>query len=365
MNLTQNTVQSQQGLTLVELMISTALGMLIILAVTGLIVSSKSAQSTQIDADTILDTGRFALDNISRSVKQAGYVNYDPDDAPFFMGAATPNLSGLDAASLKAKTPAVDFPVVSAYNSSDVLAIRFSGSGTPKADNTVLNCAGFGVAAAKASSTSINNRGWSIYYVARDVDDEPALFCKYNTKEDSNPVTGSTTRFAAEAIARGVESFQVLYRIDSPSHLGQFFTATELNALDSSTPEASLNDQSYWKKVTAIKVALLIRGAENSRPDSSEIVYNLFGQSYSHKAGVDKGTQVDESAMPSNQKKRFRKIISTTIQLRNSVSNVFLPGSNAVAFTPSGLSKNSSRPARCREYVNAATRSPSRWSDFA
>lgn len=300
----------QQGLTLIELMISIALATVVVLGITGLVISSKSAGSTQHEASIIQDTARFALDNISRSIKQAGYVNFDQDDAPFIHAEnRSPSIIGIDAASLKATSQGIDLPIKKPNNSSDILALRFFGSGI-STDYTVVNCAGFGVPAPNNQSEVQSGQGWSIYYVADDVDQEPALFCKYNASDDN-------TKFSAQAIARGVESFQVLYGIDT----GQFQSATEINTLDSNIPDTDLNQKTHWKKITAIKIAMLIRGAEDASLDPSTTnTYHLFGEGYSNGMGsMDQGTQIKTAEIPLSQRSRPRKVVSTTIQLRNPI----------------------------------------------
>jgi type IV pilus assembly protein PilW len=309
----------QQGFTMVELLIATMLGLLVVLLVTGLVFSSKSAQSTQIDAATMQDTARFALDNISRSVKQAGYVNLDRGDVPVMDTALlTASVMGLDDGSLKATSYGISSPIT-ARNSSDILALRFFGSNE---ENTILNCAGSGVPASTSKQELIKEPFWSIYYVSNDVNDEPALYCKYGIKSDNG-----VTNFTAQAIARGVESFQVLYGLNTSSptnnhNTTQFLSATQIYALDSGISDAELNKKTHWKKITAIKVAMLIRGAENSRLAQTTATYNLFGKEYGDNFGSsDKGTQINEFDMPLTQRKRLRKVVGTTIQLRNSLSN--------------------------------------------
>jgi len=322
----------QQGFTLVELMIATTLGMVVVLAITCLVIASKITQSTQTEAATIQDTARFALNNISQSVKQAGYVNLDSEDGPSVDSENTAaGVIGFDAGSAKEKYEAsrygIDSPVKS-RSSSDTLALRFFSSGT-KADNTILNCAGFGVAAVTSQYGEKKEPGWSIYYVDYGADKEPALFCKYQGKNSAK--NDGNSPFVSQAIARGVESFQVLYGISPDSihsnanvastQTMQFHSATKINALDSTIPDSELHQKTHWKKITAIKVAMLIRGAENSRLDQAPATYNLFGAEYGNSVGnSDKGTQINESDLPLSQRKRLRKVVSTTIQLRNSLN---------------------------------------------
>jgi type IV pilus assembly protein PilW len=326
----------QAGLTLVELMVAMTLGLLVVLAATGLLVSSKNSYTAQDDNIRVQDAGRFALEIITRAVRQTGYVNWDKQDAPMIAtDVMSPSIVGLDANSLKSSAIGIENPLGTSVNGSDVLAVRFFGVGNkPSAGSSVdgfsrdgygsiINCAGFGVDAPVSQNTADEDRGWSIFYVANNSNGEPELRCKY--------YGGS---WSSEAIASGVESFQVLYGVDSdspPDSLpNKFLTATEINALDdkdglSALPLADKNKLTNWKKVVAIKIGLLLRGASPNGgsaavcPDA--ICFDLFGTDYGKdNSAADKGTRFKESDLPANTQNRVRKVFATTIQLRNSAS---------------------------------------------
>ena len=308
-------LRMQSGISLAELMIALVLGMLVVLVVSGMVITCKSTQTTQMAADNIQDTARYALNNIARSVRQAGYVNYDTAAGPIFNTEIMPaSITGFDAKSLTATSNGIEIPISNAKHSSDILAIRFFGSGSGDGDNTIVSCAGSGVPA--PTNSTGDERGWSIYYVANDSSGETNLYCKYKDKPDKN--------FAAQTIARGVESFQVLYGIDTsvPSNgiANQFVNATEIDALDTGISVSELNKKTHWKKVVAIKVALLVHGTESTSIDAAT-TYHLFGEEYSQARGTaDKGTQMTASDFPDAHKNRLRKTYSTTILIRNSVS---------------------------------------------
>ena len=63
----------QSGLTLVELMISITLGLLVVLAATALLVSSKAAYTGQDDSAKVRDTANYTLELINRAARQAAY----------------------------------------------------------------------------------------------------------------------------------------------------------------------------------------------------------------------------------------------------------------------------------------------------
>lgn len=319
----------QAGLTLVELMVSLALGLLLVLVATGMLVSTKSSFTTQDDDIQLHDSARFALDLIARSVRQAAYENWDAEQAPIVTTATlSPNLRGLNAARVTATSVGIATPVTSGVvNGSDVLAVRFFGSGAPASpgdwtggDGTMLNCAGYSVPAAPSQDEAEERRGWSIFFVARPSGGgDPELYCKYRGK----------TSFAATALVQGVESFQVLYGLDfdRDSMPDQFLHAGQIDALDAALVLAGVppaqqaaerNRLSNWKRVVAVRVALLVRGTGNGRIDTAATRHDLFGPDYSDIAAAqDPGVRILESGIAAGERNRMRRVFSTTIHLRN------------------------------------------------
>lgn len=310
-----------RGVTLVELMIAMMLGMAIILLATSLLLSTRSAYSAQSDEARIEDTGRYAIETLSRAVRQASFENWDKADAPIVtMAAMSPNLAGLDARSLRAGTPGIDDPLAASVNGSDVLAVRFFGAGSgAEGDGSLVNCAGFGVAAAAVAETADTDRGTSIFYVANDATGEPELYCKFE----------GNGGWTAQSIARGVESFQVLYGLDlnGDSLPDRFATAGDLNALDdalvlvgdtSEERSADRNRKTHWKKVVTVRLALLVHGSEPAGRDRAGTGIHLFGQAYADSHGrTDAGTSINEATLPRTYRDRNRRVFSTVVQVRN------------------------------------------------
>lgn len=315
---------TQRGVTIVELLVSIAIGLLVVLSATGLVASTKTLFQAQTEGKETQDTARFALDNIAASIRQAGYVNYDFNNSPQITpSTASADIAGLDANSVSATSTDISTPLGTAVNFSDVLAVRFFGSGTGAGDGIVTNCAGFPVPAPTSPSTADQDRGWSIYYVANDANGEPELLCKYY-----NPVSG---KWSAQSIVKGVESFQVLYGIDRSDPpdgtVNQYLNATALNALDAGIVLSGtnaqeraqdLNRKTFWKKISTVKIAMLVRGTQNARTDTTSSKYDLFGSDYaSVNGGNDKGTTIQESQLPAQTLNRIRKVYAATVQVRN------------------------------------------------
>lgn len=301
---------SQKGLALIELMISLTLGLLIVIAATSAFLSSKHAYTASDDATHIDDTGRFALEIIARTARQAAYVNWDRNESPAVVTAGmSASITGMDARRLKASTAGMTSPETQSVNGSDVLSIQFFGT----ADGAMLNCAGFAVADGQ--------RGASMFYVAADGSGEPQLYCKYPGDEG----------WGADAIARGVEAFQVLYGLDSDNDgiPNRLLNAAAINALDDATvgagESAVRNARTHWKKVVTVNVALLVRGSANADAggDAAPAVYDLFGKEYAEQQGAgDQGVRLRREDFPASTRTRARKIFSTTIQLRNAADGV-------------------------------------------
>lgn len=310
----------QFGLTLVELMVSMTLSLLVMLAATTLLLGSKSAYVANENAVVMQESGRHALELIARALRQSGYQDWDGAGV-VRQGAVTESasLAGMDARSLKSTAAAMDAPVKKSVNGSDVLGIRYHGAGTgEQGDETMLNCAGFGVPSSLKDG-SASERGWSIFFVAEDAAGEPELRCKYRGKSS----------WTAVAIARGVESFQVLYGLDDDGDgiANAFMNASQVETLDdalllsgASGAEQAIdkNRKTHWKKIVAIKVAILMRGENAVRADVTGKTLDLFGKDYADAVGnADPGTRIAEKSLPAKSRNRMRKIFAATMQLRN------------------------------------------------
>lgn len=308
----------ERGWTVVEFAIAMLLGLLVMLLSGGLLLAASSSFRGNGAATQINDSGRHALEVVEQAVRQSAFVNWEADEAPVELdAAAAPAIAGLDAHSISRGSDGIELPLPAVANGSDVLAIRFSGSGGGgNGDGSMLNCAGFGVAAPATEE----ERGWSIFYVALNAQGDAELRCKYR----------GANSWGADAIVRGVDSFQVLYGLDTdtpPDGLpNTYVTASAINTLDAGlalvggTPAELRRDhnrKTNWKRVCSVKLALLLRGDAGSRPDSMPGQLELFGKAYADAHGEDAGVRVLESQLPPAQQLRVRQIFSTTIMLRN------------------------------------------------
>jgi type IV pilus assembly protein PilW len=190
-----------------------------------------------------------------------------------------------------------------------VLAVRFAGA----ADGSVISCAGFAV--------GVQEEGWSIFYVGRSATGEPELRCKYRGK----------TGWGADAVIGGVDTFQVLYGLDTDAPTdgvaNEFVSAAVLNerdaalvlaATDAAGRERELRRRTHWKRIAGIRVALVLHGAQRARSADEPMVFDLFGRPYSDAfGGLDHGVHLAEDAMPDDLRGRIRRQFASTVTLRN------------------------------------------------
>lgn len=311
-----------RGLSVVELMVALTLGLLVTLVASALLIATNASYVNQAEATRLNDSGLYALEIITRAIRQGAFVDWERAAG----AAATPlglqpedsaNIAGFDARSVSRNSDGIDTPAGTAVNGSDALALRYFGFGAgASGDGSVINCAGFGVGAAETEA----QRGWSIFYVAADAAGEAELRCKYRGADN----------WGADAIVRGVDSFQVLYGLDTdfPADgvANGYLNASAIDALDAALvldgddAAARLRDKNkktYWKRVTSIKVALL-HGEQPNATDRPPAQFDLFGKAYADAhAGSDIGVRIDEATLPLPLRGRQRQRVESTIVLRN------------------------------------------------
>jgi type IV pilus assembly protein PilW len=274
------------GLALPELMVALAIGLVLILASTALLMLTRSTYLLTDDRARIEESGRFALDIVSQAVRQAGYRDWSVTGA---VDTTWPAVTGLDARSLKDASDDLDGPYGTTVNGSDALALRFDGNASGSGDTVTKNCAGASVPADGPGA------GWSIFYVANDSIGEPELRCKYRT--------GSGWK--SDALVRGVDGFQVLYALDSDlvDNAPRRYRSASAVALE---PDG-------WRRVSALKVALLLRGSLAGPARARR--YDLFG--VDDVDAADSGVRVEEGRLPEASRGLLRRVYGATVFLRN------------------------------------------------
>ncbi|MGK5016538.1 PilW family protein [Janthinobacterium sp. HLS12-2] len=318
-----NTVlRGHRGISLLELLVALSLGALLMLAASTVLLASSGSYGEQSASARLDDNGRYALDTIARAVRQTAYVNWDSSAAPVaHADYDSASIAGLDARSLGKNSEGISGALPDAVQGSDVLALRYYGAGKEEGgDGSVLNCAGFAVGAAQTEA----QRGWSIFYVAQGADGEGELRCKYR----------GANGWGADAIIRGVDSFQVLYGLDTDtppdgvanryvnaSALDSDDAALVLAGADAAARQRDFYRRTHWKRVASVRVALLLHGEAGQVDKMAELgpaQFDLFGKAYAEAHGAgDTGVHIARAALPAATRSRLRQLVQTSIMLRN------------------------------------------------
>ncbi len=289
----------KRGWSTVECMIAITLGMLVTLMASGLLMASGSSYRNHGDNQWLDDGGHYALAAVAQGIRQGAYINWDSELAPAELAPdTTSSIDGLDAATVSQSSDGISKPLPAVAHGSDVLALRFVGDD----EGASVNCGGFKVPGA--------TRGWSIFYVAVDAGGETELRCKYR----------GSGGWGADALVRGVDSFQVLYGIDTDTPMdgvpNTYLNASAVRALDDPA-DPDFNSKTFWKRVRSVKLALLLHGAVNSRADTVDRRFDLFGAAYAEAHPEDVGVRVQESSLPAAERLRARRLFSLTVAVRN------------------------------------------------
>lgn len=301
----------QRGAGLIELMLACSLSLTVTLMTLALLqrINADFIQHSQ--STTLEENGRYAIDLMTRAVRQAGYVDYGnatPDDLAQMIALRAISIRGADDSGLQGSHSGFDPLPGSAINGSDILAVHFTGSGLV-ADGSMINCAGFAVARADANINA-PDQGWSIFYVAEGVGGEPELRCKYQ----------GSKQWDSQAIVSGVEGFQVLYGLDTDGDglSNRYVNASGVSLLDVNDP---LVTGSHWSTVRTIKIALLMRSSRPVNASGWPYGWDLFGPHYAQGSGKnDRGSSISLVNLPADSRRRFRLVIEATLCLRNSLS---------------------------------------------
>lgn len=272
----------EAGMTLIELMIALAIGLLIALVAASVYLSGVSAQQAQTGTARAQEAARFAFDLIDLSLKKAGYKNPRVTADGFCgSGVLLARIDGINDATGVSYSSSV-----TVLNSSDVLVVRYYGDtqnlATYTSDNTITDCLGNTYTA----NTLIEDR----FYIAADPvnDNEPALWCD---SQNGSTHTGSA------ALVPGIESMQILYG-DDPTAVG---IVTRYVKAD-----ASLN----FANVRSAMVSFIARTKETSAVDTTVRNISHFGTDYAPASG-------DAHQFTTPADGRVRQHTVATISMRN------------------------------------------------
>ena len=310
--------QLQRGLSMVELLVSLVLMGLVTLATVSLYSATSQSYKTIDSAQELNDNARYAFEVIGQAMRIAGYQEFmrNSPDAPNLAGkiypavcpssAAPCPIIGFNNSGIASVSAVADFGTTNngGVNFSDTLGVTFVGSskvsdpGTP--DGGVVDCQGVAQPAPISTSNPSGDLGLSLFWITTTAG-EPELAC---ISRGNVSAAGGAVR-NSQSIVRGVETFQVMYGIDS-------------NGDSLPNKWVSAQNVTDWMLVRAVRVGFVLRG----RPGSSQSTSALSGGDILYPLGKDFiGTSTEDGlAFTPPADNRIRRAYTTTYMLRNSTT---------------------------------------------
>jgi type IV pilus assembly protein PilW len=298
-----------RGFTLLELLVAVLIGSIVIAVVGSLFLANSNTFRAVDDSSRLQENGRFALQTISRIVRQAGFVPADVVQSPSVNtqnDAYPAGLAGVAGARFVAGTNGAS----AVNNFSDTLTLAFR----PSLGGQIVDCSGTPRAGALITDTvppvppSTLPPIINTFYVAPGsvAGAGNSLWCD---------VTVDGGALTQNELIVGVDSFQVLYGVNS-TIAGGPVGPTVTVAPDYYTSANNLTGNTF-NAVLSIQVALVLRGAERSTLDKARTgnTINVFGAAYDGNVNGD-STGAIYPILPVDALRTFR-VITSTINLRN------------------------------------------------
>jgi type IV pilus assembly protein PilW len=302
----------QTGLSLVELLVAIVLMGVVTLATVALYSVTNQSYRTVDAGQELNDNARYAFEIIGQSMRIAGYQEYMRNNedqarlggrtypASCVSGAPPCPVLGFNNSTMTAITNATSFGATNSggINLSDTLGVTFAGSSPPSdpsaADGAVIDCQGVAQPSPLVDSSDL---AVSLFWVTTS-NAEPSLACI--SRGDLTAAGGAVRN--SQVVVRGVETFQVMYGIDTDND---------------SIPNrwASAQDVANWMTVRAVRVGFVLRGPPGSSQGQNAVVADRvlypLGKDF-----IGASTETGLSFTPPNDG-RLRRAYATTFMVRN------------------------------------------------
>ncbi len=298
--------RTQQGLSLVELMVALTIGLFLLGAVGIIYVNTATTSRSSTLESQMNEDAALALELLQQQIRLTGFSNVDASGNRRFPGQAVRGCDGGFADNSAVFLDPASPPVLTCNGGAgpDALAVRYEASLLNSQSVTDAggvqrpgNCAHEGItdwnALAEGAATTMSladNR----YYIANDADGTPSLFCQGRTDAGFGNAT---------ALIPNIEDMQVQYAVTALPSVGNPIPHQVAGYVDAD--HAVLGDPAInWSRVAALRVCLVARSA---RPVPT-----------GDNAVTDIGRYIDCAGDEQTPNDRFlRRAYVTTIQLRN------------------------------------------------
>lgn len=320
----------QSGLTLVELMIAVALGLLLLAAMGYLYVSNRQAFRTHDSVARIQENGRYAMEVLGQDLRMVGYIGCGALGevpitgtakvvAPVAVPAPANVLGGEDGIDTAADTLTlmrVDGrgAVLTAVMADSTVAVPIPASPRQYAEGTYFLIADCLKADLFRSSVEVDSGGTAIPHEAGPYNTSANLSKAYGAdafvfpfeslayrianNPAGNPALYRDVNGSAQEVVENVKDMQIVYGVDKGGDgaVDEYDTA---------------NDVADWTQVLAVRVSLLLRSPEANVATAPPTVF--WDRDNNGTNDFDPTTDADAQA------RRLIYVYTSTIGLRNRV----------------------------------------------
>lgn len=275
------TVRRQRGMTLIELLVAIALGLLLLAGILQVFAASRQSYRVQQNTARMQENALIAVEILQRSVREAGF---EPPPTAIVQLACT-SVSATDCA--LAGSDNVASGTASAVTGSDMLVVRI------RSDGNMSDCQGEAIAYNVISGSTGNTTNDSFRVGGTDTTNPPSLRCGR---------AASTTAPWGQPLVDDIEDMQILYGLSDSS--GTVFV-----------PASALTTTTRWNAVTAVRIQLCARSPDaNVVPVADTQTCRMDTNSDGLLSDTD---TLRPSATPNDG--RLRRVVTTTVTLRNRI----------------------------------------------
>ena len=268
---------AQQGFTLVEIMVALMLGLVVLIGVIQVFISTQQSARIQQAASRMQEDGRIALDILNHYIRLVGYSTFPWDKALNISGAGAiwnpaMNQRGFPANAAWPLAGQVVRGGESDVNGADSIRIRYQGSG----DGSITTCLGRVVGINELTDITLS-------LTADDPVDGRSLQCTDNNTNTTQPLVA------------GLQGIQILYGLSQGN--GGIQANGRLTGVTAYVP-ADQVPADQWDRVIGVRIALLVRSDQDGLTlESQSIMFN-------------------DAPLPVTDR-RMRYVMGTTVSVRN------------------------------------------------
>lgn len=282
------------GFSLVELMVSVAIGMVLAIVASTIYLYTKKSYTATSENSQMEENGRFALNLLTKYIQSAGFVMIDPA-TPSPQGPIDNKISGCDFGFVNATTPAssADLACLSAAPAGNLPSASIAlFSETDTYNGTGARYQGFDCVGLSAIPIGTTNLVRSYFFVSHTNVQTPngtTSMGQLTCVADRTPASGVAT-YQSQPLIPGVEQLAFTYLLPS---------VADSNTAQSASTAAAVTTASQWPAILAVEICVLTKTIQPGGNDTGTAYTDCYGNAI--------------TATASESFRTFR----TTVRLRN------------------------------------------------